>query len=1604
MKSPRPGLVGTLAVLITLGSVAPVRAQGKAEDDRDQPHDLILAVDVSLSMIMKTVEGKKEFPPSDRAGIRWDGIQFSVDVARDQDRIALVLYRAENVVVTRFLDRSGFVQMSKPYPEFGGRTGRELLSQLLVELQKQEKKWADEIEALERKKQYPMGKFQDFHLPLLAGVPREKFRMAHGTASLLTLREIEQRLLPQLRPKALAWVFLFTDGAEMARYKDDGSQYPFSDYDYIARRKGLTGKRLEAWVEPWVRVFRAKKVPILTFGLGDACDHPLLESVGLRSSAPDRPSHRGASYRYGPGMTLKLLNDLRHIQWELSEYWTHDLAPERRDRGQEIFRTPKIGIWRDMGLLLYRLRTGESQRAYCPLKEHMSPPAVGGRPLPALVPREGRSYWYYSLSPSAPALAQASPEAQLRLLVSKDRPPHEKYQTHCVAALQPRGPLFRYVGPAPDGRTYTPRDAIPFEVEFHPYALPARTGQPPEIPFRAEDFEVQVTLTRPARDGTAAAKPFARFKLQRDEPNPADPLAARRFAYDLVLDSNPNAHGDPALTGLYFVDIEIVGIEAPGRRDANPLKGAVRRLIRRTLQVGPYPRLKLAPGPIVLGNDGSGALAAEVRLELDMPTDPTAPRAPAKPVQTNVRVALGRGPVLGKDVIEPGLFRITPTPLALRGKAGSFRVTLPAEALSGRAEGDYEGGTLSVQAPWQKVPTALELVVRRRAYTLRVTPPRLRLDLSARGKSKDPPTLTLKAELETNLDVREKVWLSASDSLEAPASGELEFAQLEDGLGNKPAKPAVVRFRTRGIGPGAFKLARGTEDPEKASLPFTLEPQSKLQPGLYRRTLYLVGPGVKTVPVSVTVAVNEVSVKDSTGKTLDQLSLLGLAGTEVSYTVGFRSALAARPVKKVTVRPGWEPLRNLSPGGWDRLPLRVKESAGDARQVAVALSVPRCVQEGGYETSLTFEISVGESDEAQRLQVSLPVYVEVRHTGVRFLQKELERGALWLRFPEGKTDSESAPQTLTLLSDAEAPVRWSVERVAAKAPGLGTTLKPDDGRLHVLFKGSSVLPAPGETGKDPELRGGPRDPLRSGSPCRLTVRASRKGLAPGLYRTVLRFHSREDRPDAGAGQANELTVYVVVPGCANLTAARADARPLYLGDEALVRVEVAAHDRDPGQGMLRPLDGKGNSSGPGIPLTRPEASTPDPAVPGKIVHRYLVKAAPRSAGKNAYEVRWPRFHRGEGPAEDVLKCPLTLAALGVIEVKQRVVGVNENVFIRATIDPAQRPQGDSPLVLHLLDRSDRTRDPVEVELHDTGKPEDGDERAGDGIYSARYPFTSPGTYEIVAPKGGEVGPLRPAEAHVNYEFRYPDRLGTIEYGSGDWLRWLGISEELSAAQAIQLSNRRPERCRWRARLLFPKGAMEAHQVTERNVGSVPAGPEADPRVHLDARLTGPGAAEAGPGWTLGGVLQQDQEVELGVESKLSQPALDEAYGHSAAGAAPHPALGKSSALILEVELEWLDDQGQVVERRTLRAPLAVATRHWTMNPKPWILGGGFLVGLYILSRVLLRRIRGGQRPTEPAPEAAAVSAPVSEQPRAAPPPRLAPPRLAGDDDLPEHMR
>ncbi|MCI0458474.1 MAG: hypothetical protein L0Z62_16035 [Gemmataceae bacterium] len=1572
MRSNRCCLAGlVLAALLALtvgggsGGSARQPAGGKKPraEERDRPHDLILVVDVSLSMIDQWQDEGKRFPPSDPEGIRWDGIQFTIDVARDTDRIALVLYRAENVVLTRFIEEPGLIQLAKRYPNFGGKTGRELLTALVKELQDLEKKWGTQAAAKRKKgEQLQESDFRDFTFELLRGQGGKPgpIPLAHGTASVLALQTVREQLLAEAGQggKARAWTLLFTDGRETAASRSATlGRFKLSDYDYIKARGNRRGSALEAWVKQqgWVEPFRKAGVPIITFALGGSCDSELLRSLALLSTPERRTSH-GASYE--PKDNLQLLEDLQHIQWELREHWRREVKSEQ-NAGVEIFRVPGVGVADDLGVLVYSRPTrGGGRGAIAPRAAPNLSPTLGTRDLPDLRPRESQSHWYYALGRDELA-RQAPPKgAHLRLSFARQ----DGYATHGVAALQ-AAVKFTYRGPAEGEKVrYTPRDVIPFQVDFTPTPPPGGAS-----PFRPEHFAVEVILT-PA--GTSQGRGVEK-RIPLEQLVAHDGTAQFRNV-DTVLDDAPDSRGNSPFVGPCYVDVVITG--KPG----SPLDGFVRRLLRRTLVIGDYPTLEL-PDSIRLTNASAESARVAVPLTLKQPAAPDR-------LLTPVTVALDDGEV------PRGMLRVPVGTSTLKGKGGTLSLELPADRWASLKVDVYRA-TLSVKLPWQKEAQKVRVIVEKAPYKLTASPGQFRLDMASRGKSAPSMReIKVEVELQTTLETAEKVWLSATPD-QAAQPAQVFFEQVEDPNGQPLAKgakgAAPIPFQVEKLGVKFARSVLGVKGRPRAVLSLQLTPRSELPAGGFRHVFYLVGPGSEPTPVPVKVVTNAISLKDPRSRPLDQLVLLGLAGARARQTVTFSANREEATVKEVRVKKGYPPLKNVSLNGWDRLPLAAMPVPGRPDEVALDLgAIPWCVQQGKYETEVAFEVDYQDRGGKRSVEIALPVSLEVLHKVIRFRQGERElHDGLLVKFKDRCSDF--ADTDIELTSDAkEVPVRWRVNRVEAKG-GSGKPLPP--GLLDVRLGTSSVLDRPG-----------PSEPFTAGKPVKLTVRALRKGLEPGLYRVALEFLAFEHDPNQPTDKAEKggirtpLEVLVLVPGRA-LKEAKSDSSP-FLGEPTTARVTVTCYDCEPDAGKLQPLDGLGKPVGVPVEIRGPAA---DGKVPDVKDYTFVVEVKPARAGKNSYRVTWPALCPGDPIPEQIL----TVQARGVIEASPRVAYAEEEILLRAKIDPAGKP-ADGRLRLRVVDLAD----PEAVVDEPLLLPESS--AAQDGTYSVRYRFPRVGEYRVSYAEGGAPGVLKHQDVRVDFDFRAPAQLGMLQYGSAGWLDFLGIREELSDPAAFLLVNKRPERLRWKARLRFPRGGSEGKQLTEGNVDTVPSDPRADPRVHLDARLIVESAGKGtDPGWAAGGILQADQEQALGVEVKLSKPALDEVYGNAPAGAAPHPTLGRSNALILEMALEWLDANDEVVARRSLRVPFSVGTRHWTGNVTLWLIGGAVLVGLFVVVRMVLRRLRKPAKGPPPATGEMSVTAPApAAAPASPPPPRpTAPPRTyplprGGDEDVPEHMR
>jgi hypothetical protein len=1522
--------VGFLGVLLAA-------AAAPAAEPADRPQDLILAVDVSFSMTEAFESRGRMVPASDADGIRWDGLRFVLDVARPQDRIALVLFRGEAVVVSQFIDPSGFVELSRSYDRFKGKSGRALLEGVLTEIQQKDQ------EAVKKKERN-----EEYVLDSLGGV---KVEMWPGTSTKLTLDTIRDKgLLAAVDPgKRPTWVLVFTDGVDEKPFaRDDDPRYRASrhgrkrsDFDYIDQLAAKDSAALNALAGQWVKDYRERQVPVFTFGLGSECHLPFLQAIS-DNSHPASPDSRSAA-SYNPQTSSELLEVLQQVRWELRQHWVVPVLPVRHRPEQEVFRTSEVGIWQDLGVLLYRnrLRGGQAEgQAWAPLRKDVAVPRLvpaegAAVEVPDLEPRTSRSHWYYACSTDEPRW-----QGRLEWTINHQTADDSNYQSKCVAAVRTRQPLFAYREPR-QGARYTPKDAIPLEVEFTPHAVNLRDGKE-TVPFAAEDFQVMARVfplaaPRDVRELTLALLPLEESGPAAKAIRLAPPeKAVRRFRTELVLDTDPESKGKPELLGRYAVDVTITGIQGP-------LEGAKRRLLRSTFEVTAYPGVHLPEEPIVVSSSGPDTVRAAVATGLRLDTDPRRNVA-----NLSLRVSKGAGV---DQAVKPELFQLLPKQLALHGRDGTFQVELPAEQWAALPVGRHKGGRLEVKAPWQDwtAAAAVELVVDKTPCPVSARP--VTFDFSAAADQKQ--TREVVVFLDTRLATRELVWLHTSEKTDGNAPESLVLDPMLNRKGKKIELPAL------GLGKGV-ELSGG-ESPRQERLALTLSRGDEpLPPDRYQTTLWIVGPGVTPAPVQVEVVVDQPKVlveRDGKPVTVSELSLLGLAGTRVQQRLTFQSALN-KAVQ--AVRPSPPPLTRQ--GGGDLLPPPVVRALGD--RVELEVEVPSCVREGWYLSPLAFELDFGQN---VLLPLTLPLVLQVTHHGVR---PEVA-GPLQLEFAE--PCAVSAMKEARLVTDSEkAPVRWWAEVLDKPKEGvIGQALEA--GRLDVSFKGQSVLD-----------RKGPADSVTAAQPCLVAVTARTSGLAPGLYRATLRLHSYEKAPKE-EGIPFDLEVQVVVPGRTGLQVALAEGVRPRVGQEVELRVGLLCYHCEPGAGELWLCDAAGTPAGTPTPLSQRIHAAPDAQLPGLVRYQYAVKFKPSRAGANKVKVTWPALCPEAGGTDGGVSLAVPVA--GTLEVSQRFCHRDEEVVVRAIVEPGSVTSGR--LAVQAVRRSDPAKRPVSIELNDNGA--DADTVANDGVWSGKVSFPELGEYDLSLPPGQGAAPrLDPVKVEVGFELRSTVALGGVVHGGNPLLRTLFfLGEGLQVDDALHLVNKRSEPCQWTAQLRFPKTVDDARNILQHDL-EVATAERWDPSLHLDTQLAGRAAdKELSRNRQQAGSLKDDEAVSLGVNSKLPPDGslADGAHG-----------------MAVEVVLHWTEENGDLSER-VLRLPIIVETYPWYYSTQVWLLGALYLVILGVAGWFGARGLRqllaglAEARKQPPADDEGKPKTPPVEKPASKPKP---PPQTLEPEAKPDY--
>ncbi len=1487
---------------------------------QSERQDLVFVIDVSRSMVVpwQASDGSGTHPASDPGGIRWDGLQFALDVTRPGDRVALVLFRVQAEVLKQ-IEPSGLVSVDKSYPEFGGRTGLELLKAVVEELQ--------QAEAAGQRDTFVLPSLQTESSRARGELP-PVVRLAHGTSVITALRQARRLELRPAGEGVRRRVFLFTDGQE--------TRPDPAIIDFKADPPALRGS-----VGALVKGFRDAGVSLFVFGLGGDIDRVLLRALAeqarpapvTNAGAPADPESQLMPF-YNPMTNVQLVADLRQVFWELGGYWTRDLDGKQVGGGVQ-FKSPILGLGQDQGLLLYRLvdeavPLGDGTAVSIRVARNLAhDPAlrviqsdrgtVVQERLDDFRPLRSRSHLYYDLTGGAQRRGVPI-GGQLAIDLPGAETSPADYTG--VLAARPNIDLFRYETPRGVDR-FTPKDGIPFRVIFLP---DRRTTE--RVDYKPSQFRVEITLTRAnARPGEAASIRRLTLVAPPDLPPGTEP-GPQEFTGELVLDPDPQSPGRKELVGTHFVDVTI-------RALAGPLVGTERRLIRRSVKVGNYPALRSQPDQIVLSNRDAASLGQETALSLDQDTHPPQPLA-------RLHARLASSPRSSEGAaIDDHAFRVRAEPDIMPGTGARLGVVLPAEAWSAFRAGRYDGGKVEVQTPWGQ-PTSVKLTVEKDRYRVQVTE-RIQVPLPSTGQAHRELAVT--ARLETLLPVREQVQIV--DPVDPSPGAEVE-RPFQPERGGEP-----LTLRVEGLG-RTHELAGGSSA-SPARLSLVLHAAGPVKTGLFSREFRLVGPSIDPASVIVQVLVDQPQLwlvrpgRDDLA--CEELAVPGLAGTRVRRRFELRSVLPDQEFEPL----GGAKLTLLRRDGLDRVEavlraLDTKQSRSPAMDLEMA--IPPCVLEGRFESELKLPVRSALS----AFQVSMLIHIDVTHRGVR---PDVDPPLRLRPFPDPCVPR--ATSDLRLISTAgQGTLRWSARHHPNPKPA-PECIPLDPARLDVQFRGQSVL-----------VPGAPADPvIAPNRPCPLTVVCRTDGLAPGLYSHTVQFlgHDNDD-PGAPVGAPFDFDVIVLVPGrvverVEPDSAANAVAK---VGKSSRYFVVVSSYGTEPGLGQWVELDGAGHPVGPSSSPGSPQSVRDDSAA-GVRRDRFPIAFTPRRAGTITYRVDWPRLCSSTSRAKAATETPsmvesitFNVEARGRLEVasldptpslptpdlgEKPLVYTNEKILIRGIAPP-----GAESLRFHgrLFGSGTEPGKGTEITLFDDGNTsEHGDEVRGDGSFSARFNgFAQTGRYEIALASDSAKGvSLDPLTLEVGFELQAPRReQPSLIYGGGNLLGgWWPNHEHLKLDEAIVLSNQHGTPCQWTVRVLYPGSESDNRKVVEGVITQIDLTDSLDSSQHLQAGLFvasnsgNPSATQS----RLTGRLEHGQRAVLGLDIVLPEQVRD--YLYLGRGAIPEQ-LRRPNGLVLAINLQWDDGSS-----REFLLPVAVSTYSvkwlaWVCYPVLAVLLIGLVVALY----------------------------------------------------------
>ena len=1480
------------ACLILSSLLMPTQAITFVErEDVDLPLELILAVDVSLSMSQEFRDSKKDLKQAnDPRGARWDGIQYAIDTSKDTDRISLVVFRGTPVFLTSLLklDEFGFLTLGKLYddPRPNGKsiTGRDLLKELVSEIQKLERQFAQNYlqckEDVDLRKK--LGVFESMaifenEIPL-SFFPKGATKMLTGTSNVVCLKAIAQsKLIPkQVDPNKRRFLFLFTDGHDEFSINDLQNQtipenladkIELKDLAYLQERKNISADKVHEWLGKLLdfSVFSRSGTPIISFALGGYCDDELLRGVSNLSRGEKIKNgdnrERLASF-YQSKDCIELLTVLQEVVLELRHDWKLPIGPST-----DQFVVPQLPLWKEVGVLVYRqlfkdnLFDAEAPNEIYSANLGDLPPAGDPprpRPLTRFQPARSRSHWFYTLLVDQ-LDKPLSPDSNLELKLAT-LPSDQSWQG--MATIRTKYPLFNYVSPNA-GSKFTPKDEIVFRIDFmgerySDYKI-----------FKHEQFEIELVLKHSKNLNVPVQKHIFQC-LPAENDSTGKPI--RPFINALILDKDPSSKGNMDLLGNWDVDITIKAI-------SGPLKGATRKLIRRQIEIGDYPDIDTS-SKLVISNYSETPGALDFSLALKTTTKPKINIA-------SIMVEL-------VDVDKP----FTIENFSFRKKQISWpldnqiSISSQGQDWAEKAIG-MKNAKLKITLPWKKAPSFIDLIIDKRKY--QVLPGKTPFIDGTTKKIGQFPII-IPATLKTKFDTYEYCQLNAKNN----------FIVLENkNTGAFVRVPIIVENKFRTFGGGSPKL------PNSGLKIALAEP---IAPGRWVGEVDISGPAIDGTSANFEFLVDQpkLFVEKNSGcfEQIDSLNILGLSGLSLARTLKVKTFLD----QEVKILSG-KIIKASEQSNDQSLPLagfNLVQDPSSKDKILFEGKIPFSIPQNSFHAAIMLELKTA----ALPLLVSFPIIIQSLHHGVQVEPQ----GTLQLLPPEKTPCAGFSKGEIKLTSEADKAnsARWYVTSSPIPKDKLGLKWLPPE-RVELFLNGSAqnILNQPGDNKK-------PTRPVSRGMIENIVVLARTTELDPGIYHQILKFHSYQDFPGSTEGPVFELPIQIVVTGHELFLQHEPSIEP-FVGTPLEMTLNVTSFHSLANEGFIHLVDKTGTpmvgSAAIIVDGAKPVFRKLDDKDPLIVRQDYKVTIIPDRAGKNYFQVRWKKSCLGPDGKDDYFSKIFEVDVKGKLIVSQRVAYVGEELLVSLALNPEEIKEKSTTVKIKAL-RGDG-KEPIVFDLFDDGRlKESGDNTAGDGVYKGKIRFQDPGHYDLALDSDSSIVKTQPLPLDVGFELITSKNLGTLSYGGGTLGTFLGVREHLDQ-RAISFINKYPGHLKLKAQLVFPATFEESKRLLYLDPNIVKYTVEFDKSIHLDGSIYSSDTATENP---MSKVIEKEitgeNPFDIHVLAKLSDDAALKTFE-----AGVHPTLNSTNGLLILLDLEWHDRDGNVLKRKVI-VPFSISTQSW----------------------------------------------------------------------------